>query len=134
MVISASAMPADTVPMPPPPLVGSASFWNAVMMPPTVPNRPTNGADEETVASTGSPRRRPASSRSLLRSIARLTISATSNDAGAAVPAGLSTPRAYSCSPAPITLATGLPTKRFSRPTASRRRPAASTSGASAST
>src|SRR6185295_1826313 len=46
VVTSASAMPADTVPMPPPPLVGSASFWNAVMMPPTVPNRPTARADD----------------------------------------------------------------------------------------
>ena len=134
MVMSASAMPAETVPMPPPPFVGSESFWKAVMMPPTVPKRPTNGADEATVASTGIPRRNPASSRSLFRSITRLTISATSNDDSVALPAGRSRPRAYSCSPAPITLATGLPTKRFSRPTASRSRPAASTSGASAST
>ena len=71
VVISASAMPAETVPMPPPPFAGSASFWNAVMMPPTVPNSPTNGADDETVASTGRPRRRPASSRSLTRSSVR---------------------------------------------------------------
>ena len=123
-------MPADTVPMPPPPLVGSASFWNAVMMPPTVPNRPTNGADDATVASTGIPRRSPASSRSLLRSIARLTTSATSN--GAAAAPGRSTPRAYSVSPAPITFATGLPANRLSRPTASRSRPGPSTIGASA--
>ena len=32
-------MPAETVPMPPPPFVGSASFWKAVMMPTTVPKR-----------------------------------------------------------------------------------------------
>ena len=42
------------------------------MMPNTVPSRPTNGAEDETVASTGSPRRRFISSRSLTRSIARL--------------------------------------------------------------
>src|SRR3954453_14793218 len=130
VVISASAMPADTVPMPPPPLVGSASFWKAVMMPPTVPNSPTNGADDATVASSGKPRRRPASCRSLLRSIARLTTSATSN--GAAAAPGRSTPRAYSVRPAPMTLATGLPAKRLSSPTASRSRPVPSTIGASA--
>ena len=118
--------------MPPPPLVGSASFWNAVMMPPTVPNRPTNGADDATVANTGMPRRRPASSRSLLRSIARFTTSATSNGGAAAAP-GRAIPRAYSVRPFPMTFATGLPTNFLSSPTASRSRPVASTSGASAS-
>src|SRR4030095_3395287 len=43
VVTSASAMPADTVPMPPPPLVGSGSFWKAGVMAPAVPNRPTHG-------------------------------------------------------------------------------------------
>ena len=41
------------------------------MMPNTVPNRPTNGADDEMVASTGSPRCKLATSRFLPRSIER---------------------------------------------------------------
>ena len=69
VVISASAIPADTDARPPPPLEGSAIIWKAVMIPNTVPNRPTNGAEEDTVASTGKPRRRLASSRSLTRSM-----------------------------------------------------------------
>src|SRR5438270_642654 len=52
VVSSASEMPADTVARPPPPLVGSAMLWKALMMPNTVPKRPTNGADDDTMDRT----------------------------------------------------------------------------------
>ena len=47
--MSASEIPADTEARPPEP--EAAISWKAVMMPSTVPRRPTNGADDATVAS-----------------------------------------------------------------------------------
>ena len=77
VVTSASAMPAETEPRPPEPVAAMA--WKAVMMPATVPSRPTNGAVEPMVASEPRPRRMSVTVRSVLRSMARFTAATMSN-------------------------------------------------------
>ena len=49
MATSAAAIPCETTLKPPVP--ATDIDWNAFRMPTTVPNRPTNGADEPTVPS-----------------------------------------------------------------------------------
>ena len=49
MATSAAAIPCDTTLKPPVP--ATDIDWNAFRMPTTVPNRPTNGADDPTVPS-----------------------------------------------------------------------------------
>ncbi len=69
MTMSASPMAAPIVPRPPEPF--AAMSLKALMMPRTVPRRPTNGAVEPVEASTPMPRERSAAMRSFLRSRAR---------------------------------------------------------------
>ena len=98
MVKSASEMPAETAPRPPWP--DAAIERKALMMPMTVPKRPMNGAADEIDASPPRPFFRFAISRSLTRSMARLTASTTSNSPTSSGPvlAIASRPSRYSVS------------------------------------
>ena len=135
VVTSASAIPAETdAKPPPPPLEGSAICWKAVMMPKTVPKRPTKGADEAIVASTAKPLCSAAISRFFVRSMERpISWTRISISVGSAVLAPRpSIPRTRSLMAGPITRATGASLNRWSSPTASLRRPGEVTSGCSA--
>jgi hypothetical protein len=77
VVTSASAIPADTAPMPPEPV--SAMPLKALMMPTTVPNRPMNGAVEPMVARPPVPRLKSAVVISDVRSMARRAASMMSS-------------------------------------------------------
>src|ERR1700709_789819 len=66
---SASAIPAETAPMPPEPV--RAMPWKALMMPITVPNRPMKGVMVAMVASEPMPRFRSEVVSSVARSTAR---------------------------------------------------------------
>ena len=70
---SASAMPAETAPRPPEPVLAMPS--NELMMPITVPKSPTKGETEPTDASTPMPALISADSASPRRAISRLAAS-----------------------------------------------------------
>ena len=76
MVTSASAIPADTAPMPPEPV--RAMPRKALMMPITVPNRPMNGAVVAIVAREPMPFFKSEVVSSVARSTARVAASTTS--------------------------------------------------------
>ena len=81
MATSASAIPADTAPIPPEPV--RAMPWKALMMPITVPNRPMKGVMVAMVASEPMPRLMSEVVSSVARSTARVAASTTStSDSG----------------------------------------------------
>src|ERR1051326_4903032 len=80
VVTSASAIPAETAPSPPEPVI--AIPWNAWMMPATVPKRPTKGAVVEIVARLPRPFFISAVVISVSRSMARLPDSTMSKSSG----------------------------------------------------